>query len=234
MSLKGKRIADDFYLNEKDNIKHTDKLILKKIKKFKNKELKVTDIGFGNANLINLLKTKSQKWKCVGLDVNKKLIKRAKLKYPNIDFYKFDLMKSRIKKKFKSDIIICIGVVQIFDDLKMCLNKILNLTNKGGRIYIISIFSPYKVDIFNKYRTFNNKNLQLGWNRHSIYSVENQFKKNNKTKKIKITQINFPMSLKVKKTKDPLRSWTVKFNKKIYFYNSTGIQYQFLIEVEKK
>ena len=41
------------------------------------------------------------------------------------------------------------------------------------------------------------------------------------------------MSLKVKKTKDPLRSWTVKFNKKIYFYNSTGIQYQFLIEVEK-
>ena len=69
MSLQGKRIADDFYLNEKDNIKHTDKLILKKIKKFKNKELKVTDIGFGNANLINLLKTKSQKWKCVGLDV---------------------------------------------------------------------------------------------------------------------------------------------------------------------
>ena len=229
-----KRLGDDFYVKEKSKIKFTDRLLLKKIQKFKSKKLKVVDVGFGNADLMNLIKNNFSRWECIGLDSNIKLIKFARKKYPKFDFYKFDLMKSKIEKYYKADLIICVGVVQIFDDLKKCIDKLIKLANKNSKIYIISIFNPYSVDLFTRYKFVGDKTMQLGWNKHSLLSLKNCFLENKRVKKININKIKFPKSLKVKKTTDFMRSWTVNFNKKKHFYNATGIQHQYIVEVTLK
>ena len=157
LNKASKRLGDDFYPKEKSKIKYTAKLLIKKINHFKSQNLKIADVGFGNADLLYLIKNKYPKWECIGMDSNSKLIKHAKKKYPELKVYKFDLMSSKIKKSLKSNIVICIGVVQIFDNLKKCINKLINLTKKKGRIYIISIFNPYEVDIYSRYKLFEVK-----------------------------------------------------------------------------
>jgi len=209
-----KRLGDNFYVKEKYGIKFTDRLLLKKIQKFKSRKLKVVDVGFGNGNLMNLIKNNFSRWECIGLDSNIKLIKFAKKKYPKFDFYKFDLMKSKIAKYCKGDLIICVGVVQIFDDLKKCVDRLIKLANKNSKIYIISIFNPFGVDLFTRYKFVGDKTMQLGWNQHSILSLKNCLLENKRVKKININKIKFPKSLKVKKTTDFMKYMTVYFNKK--------------------
>ena len=65
-----KRLGDDFYIKEKSKIKFTDRLLLKKIQKFKSKKLKVADIGFGNADFMNLINKNFSQWECIGLENN--------------------------------------------------------------------------------------------------------------------------------------------------------------------
>ena len=65
-----------------------------------------------------------------------------------------------------------------------------------------------------------------------MLTISNILKKNKRVKKFKFYPINFPKNLRIKKTKDPLRSWTISYNNENYFINSLNIlQKQHILKI---
>ena len=227
------RIHDAIYLKEnrykqpKESFKFFFNILKKKINS--NKQYDVLDIGCANGELIYSLEKKFKNFHLTGLDIRKDLILKAKKNVSNkVKFIHTNIAHPRkIDKKF--DIIICCGVISIFDDYKIVLKNIKKLLKKNGEIYLMSLFNKYDYDVFVNYRDLNkNKNLfQSGWNITSISSIKKFFKKD----KIEVFKFNIKKNIAPKKN-DLIRGWTIRLNNKRYFTNALSlIQDQYLIRI---
>ena len=138
------------------------------------------------------------------------------------------IKKKHLNKKF--DVIICSGVIGIFDNLNFFFKNIKKNLKKNSILFLFSVFNEYDFDIIQSYKDLNSKitNYQSGWNIWSIKTI----KKYMKGKKI----IKHPSEIKfnVKQNKkDLMRSWTTKINKRRYFTNALlSIQNQMWLEIK--
>ncbi len=226
------RIHDNLYLKEKryKNPKESHKYLLKILSKLnlKKKNYKVLDIGCSNGELIYNLEKKFKYLKITGVDIKKKLIEKAKknvskkVKFKRLDF------NSSIRSIGKYDIIICSGVISIFDDLKIFSKNIKKCSKKNTILFIFESFNEWDYDIIVKYKDINKINkLQSGWNVWSLKTISKIFK----NKKIKIYRFNISKDVK-KKKQDLIRSWTIKINKKRFFTNALlNIQNQMWVKI---
>ena len=149
----------------------------------------------------------------------------------------FDNIENK-KFKIKADILHAAGVHSCFDDIDNFLKNIINRCNDKGEIYIHGSFNMNPVDVIIRYRDCTKKNFfkhkidQSGWNNFSKINIVNLLKKNKKVKKFKFYKINFPKKLNLKRSSDPLRSWTINYNNKKYFINSLNIlQHQYILKI---
>ena len=73
------------------------------------------------------------------------------------------------------DITFCIGTFQIFHDIEKPLSKLLEITKKGGLIFIESLFNKHDIDVRLEFSDNTKKEMQGVWrsdfNQHSYYSV---------------------------------------------------------------
>ena len=86
------------------------------------------------------------------------------------------------------------------------------------------MFNPYPVDVLIKYRLANerkNNIYESGWNIFSQKSVTQFLKKNKKVKKFSFHKFEMPFDLK--RQSDPIRSWTIKSEKKRLMVNGISI-----------
>ena len=107
------RLHDSIYLKQNNYLspKEKNKLLLKIIKKkISNKKIKILDVGCATGELIFFL-NKELNAETYGLDVNKKLLNKAKKNCKNSQFQLMDIGKN-IKFKKKFDIIICSGLIE--------------------------------------------------------------------------------------------------------------------------
>ena len=226
------RLHDKFYLQEdrykktKDSFKLLIKILKSKINI--NKNYDVLDIGCANGELIYNLEKNFKNFKISGTDVRQDLLNKAKRKnLKKIDFFRSDISKkNKFKKKY--DLIICAGVLAIFDDQKKILNNIKTYLKKNGEIYLFGNFNKYPFDVYVKYKDLKkNKNVfQSGWNIWSLLSIKKFFS----SKRIEIKPFN--IKKKINKKPDLVRSWTITINKKNHFTNGLSIvQNQFWIRI---
>tara|TARA_Y100000996_G_C22488341_1_gene629148 strand:+ start:365 stop:1081 length:717 start_codon:yes stop_codon:yes gene_type:complete len=233
-----KREHDNLYLYDKQYFKKPKfawEVLKDHLKKNKKKKLKFWDIGCANGSLIFFLKKHFPNWSFIGSDINRNLISESKKKT------KEKIIYDNIEKKntlIKADILHAAGVHSCFTDIKNFLDNIIQRTNKKGEIYIHGSFNLNPVDVVIKYRDCTKKNFssfpinQTGWNNFSTLTISKILKKNKRVKKFKFYSINFPKNLRVKKTKDPLRSWTISYNNENYFINSLNIlQKQHILKI---
>jgi hypothetical protein len=132
--------------------------------------------------------------------------------------------------KEKYDIIVCSGVLSIFDNLNNFFLNIKKNMNKNSVIYLFNAFNEYGFDINIKYRDLNSKikEYQSGQNIWSIKTIHSFFK----TKKLVKHPFNIKFNVK-KNKKDLIRSWTIEINKKKYFTNGLNIiQNQMWLEIK--
>ena len=97
-------------------------------------------------------------------------------------------------------------------------------TRPRGKIFICDMFNPYPVDVLIKYRLANerkNNIYESGWNIFSQKSVTQFLKKNKKVKKFSFHKFEMPFDLK--RQSDPIRSWTIKSEKKRLMVNGISI-----------
>jgi len=218
---KIQRLHDKLYLKEnrykktKDIFKYINRILNKNI--IKNKKYDVLDIRCAAGELLYYLERKYKNFNLTGYDIRNDLLKKAAshlTKETNLKQVNINKKNKFLKKKF--DIIICTGVIGIFDDLENFKINILKLLKKNGIILIGGLINEFNFNVFVKYEDLKNKNiLQSGWNIWSINTIKKLFNK----KKVKIYKYN--PSKKFKKIKnDPVRSWTINVDGKRYFTNA--------------
>jgi cyclopropane fatty-acyl-phospholipid synthase-like methyltransferase len=232
--MKKIRDHDKFYLksNRYNKPKECFKLLKNILKKRlkKNSTYDLLDIGCANGELLYYLNKKFKNINFHGADVRTDLINLAKKKLPSIiKLERLDYNKKQIIKK-KYDIIICSGVISIFDNLDIVMNNIKQSSTKDTFLYFFGSFNTYDFDTRVAYKDLNSKikNFQSGWNLWSIKTIQSYFKK-------KIIKYPFEIKKNVKRNKnDFMRSWTVTVNNKLHFINAISfLQNQMWLEIKK-
>jgi ubiquinone/menaquinone biosynthesis C-methylase UbiE len=122
---------DQIYLNMKDYQKEATivKDVIKQLEKKESKTL--LDVGCGTGEHLKHLWSE---FKCIGIDINRIMLKTARYKVPNARFQVGDMINFRLRERF--DVIIClfsvIGYVKDFDNLVKTLeNFSRHLQSKG-------------------------------------------------------------------------------------------------------
>jgi ubiquinone/menaquinone biosynthesis C-methylase UbiE len=232
--MKIVRLHDTLYLKENRYKKPKEcfKMLIRLLKKKINKKIKykLIDIGCANGELIFNLEKNFKNVEITGLDIRKDLINKAKKNVSrNINFIRKDISNKKFKLKNKYDIIIFSGVLAIFDNPNLVLKNLLKVLKPKGTIYIFDIFNMFDYNIYTKYEDIKMKKkvLQSGWNMLSLNFIKKFFK----NKKVEFFKFN--INKKIKKNKsDPLRTWTIKFQKKNYFTNALNfIYHQYWIRI---
>ena len=165
------------YKKPKEAFKLLYKILKKRLSKYKNYNL--LDIGCSNGELLFFLNEKFGNIQFYGIDNRSDLIRLAKKKLPsNINLKTFDYnTKKSLNKKF--DIIVCSGVIPIFDNLDTFFKNIKKNLNKNSSLFLFGGFNEYDFDIISKFKELNskNKNYKTGWNIWSIKTIKRYFKK---------------------------------------------------------
>ena len=235
-SIKKIRIHDEIYLKSnrfkkpKESSKLLYKILKKRLSKTKNYEL--LDVGCANGELLYFLNKKFSNINFHGVDVKSDLIKLAKKKLPSdINLSKIDYtqnLKKTLNKKF--DIIICAGVISIFDNLDNFFKNIKKNMKKNTILLIFEQLNEYDYDVIIAYKDLNSKitNFQSGFNIWSIKTIKEYFKEK------KFVKHPFEIKFDIKQNKkDLIRSWTTKINKKRYFINALlSIKNQMWLEIK--
>ena len=207
-------LKSNLYKKPKESVKFLQKILNKRLSSKKN--YKVIDIGCANGELLYFLKKYNKNFNLTGLDIRQDLLNKAKNNLPQDIILKKVDFNSKIKFFEKFDIIICSGVIGIFDDLKVFFNNINKIKKKNTKFYFFGAYNDYPYDIKTKYVDINMKKkiLQSGWNLWSIKTLKKYFGR----KKFKTHYFN--MSFDFKKNKnDLIRSWTIKIGNKRHSTN---------------
>jgi SAM-dependent methyltransferase len=219
-------LKENRYLKPKDSFKFLVKILKKQTTK---KEYSILDLGCSNGELIYQLEKHFKNFKITGYDIRQDLLNKAKKNLPKSVILKKINVNTKIKTIDKFDIIICSGVISIFDNLDKFHKNIKKLIKPNGKIYLFGNFNNYDYNIFVTYEDIKlHKNIrQTGWNIWSIKTIKEIFK----VKKIKQYPFFIKKNIK-KKNNDLIRSWTIKIGGRRFFTNALMfIQNQMWIEI---
>ncbi len=203
--LKSRRIEYKFYTKEKTKVKESFKFLFNDLRKLKFNSL--IDIGCSNGSFISFLNQKFHNKKIVGADVDNDLLTLAKKRNKNTKFIKLDITKkidTRLKNKF--DIVIMSGIHTIFDDIEPLIKNAYSLCSKNGYLFLFGSFNPSNYDIVTRVKNYKSKIWEKGFNRPSLITTKQIFKKYFSNIKVK----KFVFNLKIRENKkDPTRTYTL-------------------------
>jgi len=115
-----------------------------------NEKVKLLDFGCGTGKLFEHILTNKEVYSHVdysGLDISKKIMEKAKSKFPDTNFYCFDFLETDLNTIETFDYILLIGVFTekidlTFDEMwlyfKTLITKVFNKTNKGIAFNVMS------------------------------------------------------------------------------------------------
>ena len=238
--MKSKRLHDHIYLKENryKKTKEMFKFIDRHAFRNKNKkyEEEVCDIGCAAGEFLFFLKEKYPRKLFTGVDVRKDLLTKAKKIVKNVNFKKGSVLKKNLFKKSQFDKIFMIGVHPIFDNFEGCFTNLINWGKPRSEIFICDMFNPFPVDVLIRYKLSENYKSNIyesGWNIFSKSSVSKFLKKNRNVKSFDFKTFQMPFDLKPQK--DPIRSWTIRSEKKRLMINGLSIiQPQTLLKIKLK
>ena len=215
------------YLKPKEIFIHLIK-ILKKEKL--NKKLSVIDIGCANGELLYNLFKNFKDLNLTGLDVDKKLIQKAKKKCPDQIVFKQGDITKKINNLGKFDIIILSGVLSIFDKGEKIIKNLFSILKPKGRIFIFDSLNIYSFNLYIKSEDIKKRKKKIWFkNMYCTKFFEDTAKKFKKKCKF----FEFRLKVNLKKNKDNLRlGWTEILSKKKIVTNGLGIiQNQFWVKI---
>ena len=170
---------------------------------------KICDIGCATGEFLYFLNKKYPNNKLTGYDINKDYIDKGKENCKAINFLQGNILDTNLIKENEYDIIMCSGIIQIFENFELCYKNLIKWSKKGGKIYVFGMFNEYPYDCFIKFRHTNESELQEGW--HNI-SKETIIKTIEKYKVSNYKFYKFNMPIETEKKKNLLRAWTIKSN----------------------
>lgn len=156
--MEAKRLADDrIYLNEdrhkkpKEMFKFIESLINKE--NLNDKKTSILDVGCATGEFLFYLHEKFPKASFTGVDVSEAMIEKARQTMPSHSWICEDILTVPYEPKNLYDIVLCVGVLQIFDNIETPLHNLLSCLKKKGSLYVAGIFNVNAVDVITRYRT---------------------------------------------------------------------------------
>lgn len=208
------RVADDpIYLNEdrrakpKETFKQMGELLRSDQR---GAGTTVLDAGCATGELLGYLKDCFPDYQYAGYDISEDLVATAKERFPDIDFTVASVTEPAPFPGRTFDVVLCSGVVGIFDDLNPVLNSLMGCVNPGGTLLIGNTFNENPIDVLVRYRPSEDTvgPWQSGWNIFSKHTVERILRELDPG--IEINWHRFRMPFAIPKTNDPMRSWTIE------------------------
>ena len=117
------------------------------------------DVGCANGELLYNLHKNFKNLNLTGIDVDKKLLKKARINCPSQIKFKYGNIGRKINGLGKYDIIILSGVLSIFNNGEKIMKNLFSLLKPKGKIFI-----------------FDSLNI----NSHNLYIKSEEIKKNKK------------------------------------------------------
>ena len=209
-----KRLADDgIYLNENrsDNPKEMFKFIRSVLSsKRLNTAKSLLDVGCATGELIYYLKGNHPNLSCTGIDVSEAMIELAKARQPNESFICRDILTRKMQKMLQYDIVLCAGVLQIFDDIELPIHNLLSSVRPFGMLVVAGSFNTHNVDVLMRYRRGGSENVsgwETGWNLFSKETIEQSLKSFGND--LAWDWFDFEMPFPLPEQEDPMRTWTI-------------------------
>ncbi len=211
-----KRIADKSIYNDAtyfNKPKEYFKFIDQSIKQIKSENSekridKIIDVGCANGALLHYLSKENLNTTFIGYEPELSLIELGKILAPNIEFNNYGLYDiSNLKSEQKADVVIAAGVIGIFDDPEKFLMHMDKLCKNDGSILLFSPFNENDIDVILQYKPSKGNEWQTGHNLFSLTTIKLIAEKMG----YKYSFSSFSMPFPIKKTNDPMRSWTENF-----------------------
>lgn len=216
-----KRSKDTYFSDQLINPKQSTIEFFKFLNSKKLSGKKILDLACGNgANLIYLKKNYKNKESCLGIDINKKLIKEANKITSNLvdlKFYEGNILNIKKDYRNKFDGIISMQTISWLNDYNDFLKQVSKLN--VNFIAVSSLFWEGLIDFKIKVEFLKNENKDRAlesFNYYNIYSIKN-FKNNLKHigfKKIFFKKFEIPFALKKNKNPNKMGTYTIKHKNK--------------------
>ena len=212
------RKHDEFYANEnpigppKDSFIQVSNLI-KNYKKTLEKNISIADVGCATGSFINYLVSSYPQDKIVGYEYLESLIQAGMEFYPQIKIKQASILKRESIPASNFDVVTCLGVLSIFDDIEPAISNLTYMVKPGGKLFIHNMFNPYDIDVFVKYSNsdkYGSFEYESGWNIISQKTIT-KLLADNGARNIKFHDFNISVELEGDSS-DPLRSWTEKLS----------------------
>ena len=240
--MKKNRDHDFLYLKDQQYFttpKHTTLVIENLLKdiSFGKDYTSLWDIGCSNGSMLNYLQSKFTNCKFFGSDIIPESIELAKQRTSDTIEYFIDDITKKKNTPIKCDVLISVGVLQIYDDVANLIQNYLSRSEDEGYILLQGPFNKYDVDLNITYRDNKNTRTNLldqgGWNIWSLDRIGEEIKKIKEIESFEFIPIVFPDSLKIQHNKeDPLRSWTTNVNGVNQFLNALILQDHYVVKLK--
>ncbi len=216
----------DYYKKPKELFKQLGAKISGRVRKAK--PYSILDVGCARGEFLYYLKKKNMRFKeMVGVDYSHSLINNARNfeGLRGVKFYCKLAEAFNLNKQF--DFITAISILSFFDDPKTTLGNLKKHLKNNGILYVVGIFNDYDVDVLIKYR--NNKysnEFESGMNNYSLKTITKILRRLNMRL---VSCSKFKLPFKLKKQKNPIRSWTLETPDGRKFVTGAGIIYDMYI-----
>jgi len=194
---------DYFFKTPKEYYKQAVKIINRK------KISNLLDVGCSNGSFLYYAKSKID-CNFFGVEPLGNLISLAKNNVKDVKFIKAKLFDKKLNKMRNSfDVVTAMGVLGLFDNPKVAIERLLFFLKKksGSRLIMINSANVYSIDTISRYKHSNSKIWEYGQNMFSITTIKKIALKN----KLKFSYRKANL-IEIKKRKDVMRSWTVDIN----------------------
>ena len=210
---KAERVADDaIYLKEErhDEPKELFKKLSSIISEFvvHEDELCMLDVGCATGELVYYLEKQFPNVSYYGIDVSDDMLNLAKRKIGFAKLNNQSILELPLWVDMQFDVIVCLGVVGIFDEIEVTLSNLISSLKDGGRLLLSEQFNDDSVDVIMRYRRVDSddNDWESGWNIFSMKTIEDIAKRYDK----KVKWHEFRMPFGIEKGDDPMRTWTIE------------------------
>ena len=199
-------LKEEVFYQEKEYFRILSNLIKNR---FQDKSISIIDIGCASGAFLYYLNQKVSIKSATGIDISDRHIEIAKEKMPDMEFIQNSIFNIQDLKLPNYDVCTLLGTMSIFDEIEKVIYNSIQLIKDNGVLYIFDLFNDEPVDMLMRYkRSSKNEKWSAGFNVTSLKSCKDIFY--NLNNKFKLTFHPFELKAPIKKSKDPMRAWTIK------------------------
>ncbi len=199
-------LDDMVYKDPKEYFKSLFRLIKDR---FKSKPCSIIDIGCASGAFLYFIEKQINIVSATGIDISNDHLAMAKKTMPKFNFINDSVLNLSKIELPKYDICTFLGTMSIFDNIEPVLKNLVQIIKKKGVIYIIDCINDEPIDMVMRYRrsTVKSSGWESGFNIRSKNTYKDTLKKLDG--KLKLNFYPFEMKFPIKKSKDPMRAWTI-------------------------